>query len=207
MEQTLIKNVEIYIGEYTSSFTPKSKGNDMTYAAYIDAAITASNISNWKKLSGLSNEVKLDPAENDVSTKSFFGSDAAGSQNAIVTNTIDSDVDITLNIEDVLDGGLESYAMEKSSATHANVDDYEAYALGTLNTDNKVIVIKVRKLVGAVYYFRTYVILDPEFKKPHEFGGASDDESLTSEYTLVSTKGNTLFDMYNDTTDETLVNF
>lgn len=207
MEQTLIKNVEIYIGEYNASFTPKSKGNDITYAKYVDDAITAAEITKFKKLSDMSNEFQLDPQENDVSTKSFYGSDAQGSQNAITTTVFNADVDITLNIEEAIDGGLEKYAMVQGADTHASVDDYETYALGTLNESNKVLVVRVKKVVGTKYYFKTYIVLDPVFSKPHVFGGSADDESLTAEYPLVGTKGNVIFDKYNDDADETLVNF
>ena len=62
-------------------------------------------------------------------------------------------------------------------------------------------------VVSGTYYFKTIVVSQPEFTKPDVIDGTADDTSIESEYTLLGNKSKVWYDQYDDTSDETLVNF
>lgn len=203
------KNVEIYVGTVvdTVNFLPDSKGNDTTYAQYVDDAITASDISGFTKISDRSNAFSMDPGEDETETKNYFGSTAGGSQNSDTLTTTNSDVDISVTVDTEVTDFLSKMGMDANSDTHASVSNYGAYSLGSSTTDTYVMLIRVKRLVGSTYYFRNILILNPVFKKPGAVDANSDDTALETTFELLGNKSEAWVDFYDDTSDETFTNF
>lgn len=202
------KNCEVYLATVNTiaDFTPGSKGNNTTLAAYLDAAITAGDVSALTKVSSELTEVSIEPAENDSETRKFFGSTSDGAQNSEVITTINADLNVTLSGDAEFAENISKFAIELSSDTHATVDNYQSFNLGTLNEDDILLYIRVKKLVSGTYYFKNYVILQPTFTQLGEASGSADDAALAVEHSLLGTKSKAWKDNYSDTTDETLSN-
>jgi len=200
------KNVEIYIGQIvdTSAFDPAGRGNDVTLAKYIDDQITASNIINFKKISNNKNEVSVEPAENTVDTRNYFGSTSTGAQNSDTEVVVNQDVDIKLSADEDIESELIPYGLSQDSITNSLVNDYKSFTLGNLSTDTHVLLIRIKRLLNGTYYFRNIVVSNPIFKKVGGFSGSSEDSVISNEYTLLSSKSQVYIDFYNSDTDEDL---
>ncbi len=198
------KNVEIWIAKADSDFDPSDKGNDTTLASYFDAQITAGNVTDVLKISDGSNEFSIEPAEDDSEVKKYYGSDSNGAQNSETLVTDNPEVDITLTRDDVIEDNLDAYSLTKLTQTHASVDDYESYVMGTKGTDTLVLFARVKRLVNSVYYFKNYCILNPVFTTPSGYSASADDTVAEIEYTWKGSKAKIFKDHYNDSSDETL---
>ena len=197
------RDVEIYIGFIDSSdFDIGARGNNVTIAKYIADAVDAGDILNFKKLSETHNEISVEPSEDDVSTRKYFGLNSNMVQNSATTRTINPDVDVTLTADaDVVDT-LIGYGLNQDSLTHSGVDDYRSFILANVNDDTKIILFRVRKRIAGVYYYRNVALVNPFIQKNGEFTGNVDDEVFGSEVTFLGNKSYCFYDDYNSVTDE-----
>lgn len=203
------KNTEIYVGTIAvpASFDPSAKGNDKTFAEYVDDAITASTITGFTLISDKKNEISIEPAEDDSETRLFYGSDANGNQNSSVETTENNDVDVTLSGDAEFGAVMEGLALTPQADTNIAVADYKAYNLASRTTEVLVMMVKIERQIGAVFYMKTYLIEEPVFKQIGGITGASDDPTLSVDYALLGNKAFIYVDDYNDSTAGTYVNF
>lgn len=199
------KDFEVYIAKSDGSFDPSTLGNDSSLALYFDAQVTAATLTEFAKLVD-TNSVAVDPAEDDASTKLYLGSTGSGAQNSETTIVLNPEVDITINADPAIIEQLTPYALEKSSVTHTDYSDYSRFSLGNPESEEIVLLIRVYKLVGSVYYYKNWVFVNPQFKKPDSLDISGDDETAGAEYTLGANKSYTDKDFYSGATQEVVAN-
>lgn len=199
------KNVEIFIFNTTSDFKPDTEiGNDITIREYLEAQATADKIKNIRKLSHYSNEISVEPQEDDVETTNYFGTNASGGQNSDVNKNINSDVDISITTDNAIDEDLNDYILSKieSATGGASAEDYHRFNMGSSSTDGIALYLKIKKQAGSTFYFKNYLIDGPESKTPKVISGNPDDVTLTNEYTFLGAKGKVFYDFYKRASDE-----
>ena len=202
------RNVEIYLAKVAtpSEFTPSSKGNDVSLAAYLDAAVTATDVTDLTKVSSELTEISIEAGEDETETRLFFGSTEDGAQNAEVIATTNADLEITLTADAQFEETIAAFALDQSDDTHATLDDYQLFNLGNASTDNILMFIRAHKRVGGTYYYKNYLILEPQFTQVGEPDGSADDPALTVEHALLGVKSKSWKEFYTSESEEDLTN-
>ena len=201
------KNVEIYIGDATGTVDTSARGNNLTIIAYMDARVTATDIATLTKIGDTQTEISIEPAEDDTETRNYFGSTTAGAQNSATEAVTNSDVDITLTTDSQFIEDLTKFGLAEAGITHTSYTNYESYNLGSSSTKNPIVIIRIKRLLAGVYYFKNIVIEEPVFKKVPVLSSAADDTVVTDEYTLLGNKSKVYIDFYSKNADETLTHF
>ena len=203
------RDVEIYLGfiDDMVAFKPGSKGNDVTLAKYVDDAIIALDIVGWTKISGELTEISIEPGEDEAETRLFFGANEAGAQNSQVISTLNADLEISLTADAQMEETIAEFGLSKLADTHASVEDYALYNLGSTNSTPFIIFMRVKKVVGTDTYYKNYLILEPKFTQLGEPSGSSDDPALSIEYSISGTKSRAYKEFYYiEAGSETLTN-
>lgn len=202
------KNTEIIVAKILDSgaFDPATKGDDVTYAEYFDQAITAAELGPAQVISDKKNELSVEPSEDDTETRLYYGSDSTGNQNSSTETTPNNDVDITLSGDATFGITMEELALDAQDDTHATMDDYKAFVLGSRSSDTMAMLVKIQRLINGVYYMKNYLIVEPVFKQIGGFSGSSDDPTLSVDYALLGNKGYIYVDSYNAATEPTYTN-
>lgn len=203
------KNAELYLFVVATpaSFTPGSRATNKTLAKYCDDQYTGNVLSGKAKISSTSTEVKIEPAENTVSNRKFFGSDTSGSQNTETVFDQNMDLDITLTTDDSFEGELAAFGLTSDGITNSTYANYKGYNLANSTSNQIGMLVRIHRLIGTTHYYKNIVVNNPVFKKMGENSGNADDPTLTAEYSLFASKSNTYKDYYSGTTAETLTNF
>jgi len=201
------KNVEIYIGRIDNAIDIAARGNNLTIAGYVDAQITATNISDFQKISDGKNSFELSPAEDDKETKNYVGADSSGSQNSETYVTANNETDITIEADESFGETLLDYALTEQGITVADVSDYSSFVLGSKSTEDFIMFVRVKKQIGAVHYFKNFAVVEPDFSSFGNISPNGDDTTASTSYGLAGNKTKIFVDHYNDTIDEVLVNF
>ncbi|NCD06365.1 MAG: hypothetical protein EOL97_09615 [Spirochaetia bacterium] len=205
-----IKDAEIYIGIIdTDEVDFSDRANNTTLASFVDAAITSEDITSFTKISDGTSELSLEPAEDDVSTTSFFGLDANGSQNSMTTSSNNLDVDITITKADEVANALKGFILEEQEVTNTTYKGYKSYNWGAKSSDSVLLFIRKVKTINGVEYYGNIAIIDPIFKKPLGFSGSNGDGYISGDLVMLGKKGNVFEDDYYQKGEvvETLVNF
>lgn len=199
------RDVELYIAKKgTGTFTPASRGNNTSLAKYVSDKVVDTTLTNFMKISDGHNEVTVSPAENETSTKKYFGTNAGGAQNSDTFVVDNMDIDVTLNIDSNVVDTMFQYALVGDTTTHSTYANYESYNLANRNTEELILLIRVAKQLGGVYYYRNVLIEAPVFKKIGDMSGNADDAVISTEYTLLGNKSVAYVDRYSGTSVETL---
>jgi len=209
MSKIQARNVEIYMGvlDDPTTFSVSGRGN-ITIAEFMDDSITAGDVTSLTKVSDRDNEFSVEPAEDTVENKLYFGEDSNGSQNSDSFDVTNADVDISLNIDANIVDELVQLGLKKDAITATPYTNYASYNLGVKTTDKFILFIRVKRQVGLNYYYRNILITEPEFKNPAgTLGGASEDTTLTSDFSLLGNKSRSSLDFYSGTTAEVTTNF
>lgn len=204
------KNVEIYLAQIDdeAGFDISARGNDNTILAYIDSAVGASDVSGWTKVTGVDkvSEFTVESNDDESTTSNYYGSDSSGNQNSETETTVNNELNITLSTSSQFGEVLTEKALDFGVTTHTTYADYKSYNMASRTTNTLLMVVRVKRLKGTTYYFKTFAIVDPVFLNTGGVSGASDDASLTSDYSLVGNKTKVYVDYYSNTADETTTN-
>lgn len=207
--RTNVKNIELFIFNNDENFDFADLETDENILTYLDAQVTAGTITNIRKLSGDSNELTVEPQEDDIENKKHFGSDTNGAQNSDTIITTNTDVDITLNIESSIQNDLNDYILKQITATGTDAldSDYKRYNLGSYATDSYSLYFKIEKLINGVYYYKNIVIKNPIAKTPQGISSSADDSSINGDYAFLGKKTNGIYDEYNRASKQVSANF
>lgn len=203
------KNVEIYvfqIDEYDNLVTKIGatyrNTNGVTLLGALDAAKTASDISEIKKISDRNNTISIMPAEDTVENRKHFGLNSLGGQNTETVTTLNPDVDITLGQDTDITDDLLGYGLSVESVsgveigTAHGVSDYASYNFGNRSSLYMGMLVRVAKQIGYNWHYRNYVFINPVFKKIGDLDGSQDDTVFEHEYTLLGNKSLGEIDQY-----------
>lgn len=209
-EKFKAKDVEIYLAKIddTAGFDIASRGNDSTIIAYIDSAVGSSDVSDWTKITSIDKmtEFAVETEDDDSETTNYYGSDSSGNQNSDTETVVNNELNITLSTSAQFGELLTEKALDFETITHASYADYKSYNMASRTTNVILMVVRVKRVLGSTYYFKTYAIVSPTFLNTGGVSGASDDASLSSEYSLVGNKTNVFVDYYTGVADETTTN-
>ena len=208
-DKILAKNVELYIGKIATgnSIDPTSKGNDKSYAEYVDGLISGSTISDWTKVSSRSNEFKLEPKEDETEVREYFGSDSNGAQNTETFLNPVYDVDVSFKVDSKVVDDLIEFTLSPFSDTHSDYSNYKAYVLSKPSSNEIIMFIRIHREINGTHYYRNILIEDPLIKNRGAISGNSGDTTLESEISLIGNKSKVYMDFYSGTTAESLTNF
>lgn len=203
------KNVEIYVFDVDDESALLTKigatyrnTNSVTLLGALDAAVTATDISNISKISDANNTLNVEPAENEVENRKHFGINSLGAQNVDTTINTNPDIDITFSqdlniVDDLISYGLEveSVSGVEIGSSHA-VSNYSSFNFGVESTKKLGILVRVAKQIGYIWYYRNYVFVDPKFSQIGGQDGSQDDTVFEYEYSVLANKSKGQIDFY-----------
>lgn len=202
------KNVEIYIGNVdTTNVDIPGRAINTTIAAEIDAEITATNITDFTKISTNSTQIQIEPAEDDTETRNYFGSTSSGAQNSSTETVTNNDVDITFNTDSQFNSTITKFGLADKGLTHTTYSNYQSFNLASGTTDSVIMLVRIERQYNSVYYYKNIAIIDPVFKKVSVYSSAADDTVAEDEYTLLGNKSKVEIDYYSNASQESITNF
>lgn len=207
-KQINARNVELYIGKIDDmdAFKP-SQRDSLTLAKYVDNAITATTLKDFMKFSSLASSISIEPEEDDTSTSLRFGIDSDGAQNSITTITFNSDVDVTLTVDETILQEMKDYILEKLDISVTDFPDYKAFNYASMSKDNLVLLVRKKLTIGEDELYSNILIVNPTPLKPISTEMGSDDDEQTQDIELLAKKGRIHEDVYSKDAVAEVLNF